>query len=90
MGLARGQGKKREGRASLRGNPMTLGGPSTAGLTHGVRAVVFTAPVPSGRTVTMVRSKATASIFTRRICVCGHWAKTRSSTPRFDHRFMRV
>ena len=57
MGLAWGQGK-RYGRSSIRGNQMNLGGPSAPGLTNGLRAVFFYPPLPSGWTLTKVRSKA--------------------------------
>jgi hypothetical protein len=66
VGLARGQGN-RDGRSRLRGHQMNRGRPSAAGPATGVRAVFCNAPVPSGWTLTLVRSKATASIFTRRI-----------------------
>jgi hypothetical protein len=66
VGLARGEGK-RSSRSSIRGNQMTLGGPSAASPAHGLRAGFFNAPVPSGWTLTRVRSTAPASIFTRMI-----------------------
>jgi len=66
VGLAWGQGK-RYGRSSIRGNHMNLGGPSPAGLADGLGAVFFSAPVPSGCTLTAVLSKATASILMRTI-----------------------
>jgi hypothetical protein len=66
VGLARGQGNC-DGRSRLRGHQMNRGRPSAAGPATGVRAVFCNAPVPSGWTLTLVRSKATASIFTRRI-----------------------
>ena len=66
VGLARRQGK-RQGRSSIRGNQMNLGGPPAAGSTQGLRTVFFNAPVPSGWTLTIVLSNATASIFTRMI-----------------------
>jgi hypothetical protein len=88
-GLARGQGKC-QGCSSIRGNQMNLGGPSAAGSADGLPAVFFNAPVPSGWTLTIVLYNATASIFTRMICACCHLVKTRSSTPLFAHRFMRV
>ena len=55
------------GRSSIRGNHMNLGGPSAARLANGLGAVFFRAPVPSGCTLTAVLSKATASILMRTI-----------------------
>jgi len=46
---------------------MNLGGPSTAGFADGLWAVFFSAPVPSGCTLTTVLSKLTASILMRTI-----------------------
>jgi len=59
--------RKRYGRSSIRGNHMNLGGPSASGLADGLRAVFFSAPVPSGCTLTMVLSSATDSILIRTI-----------------------
>ena len=53
------------GRASIRGNQMNLGVPSAAGLADGLRAVFFSAPVPSGCTLMLVLSNDTASILMR-------------------------
>ena len=64
--LARRQGK-RYGRSSIRGNHMNLGGPAAAGLADRLRAVFFSAPVPSGCTLTTVLSSATDSILMRTI-----------------------
>ena len=64
--LARRQ-RKRYGRSSIRGNHMNLGGPAAAGLADRLRAVFFSAPVPSGCTLTMVLSNATDSILMRTI-----------------------
>ena len=52
--------RTRYGRANIRGNQINRGAPSGAGLADGGRAVLFSAPVPSGCTVTAVRSTATA------------------------------
>jgi len=64
MGLT-GRERERYGRSIIRGNHMNLGGPSSTGLADGLRAVFFSAPVPSGWTLTAVLSRDTASIFTR-------------------------
>src|SRR5690606_2774168 len=89
MGLPRRE-RERYGRSSIRGNHMNLGCPSASGLADGLRAVFFRAPVPSGWTFTIVLSTETASILMRTICSCCIWANTRSRTPFFDQRFMRV
>ena len=47
MSLSRRQ-TERHGRSSIRGNQMNLGVPSASGLSDGLRAVFFNAPVPSG------------------------------------------
>ena len=85
-------GGKREGdsRSSIRGNHMNFGGPAAAGFADGLRAVFFSAPVPSGWTLTMVLSIDTASILMRTICSLCRCSKTWSSTPFFDQRFIRV
>src|SRR4249919_7386 len=62
-----GRQAKRYGRSSIRGNHMNLGGPSAAGLADRLRAVFFSAPVPSGCTFTTVLSSATDSILMRTI-----------------------
>ena len=51
-------GGKREGdsRSSIRGDHMNLGGPAAAGFADGLGTVFFSAPVPSGCTLTMVLS----------------------------------
>src|SRR6478752_8413804 len=64
--LSRGQ-RERYGRSSIRGNHMNLGGPSPARFADGLRAVFFSAPVPSGCTLIMVLSRLTASILIRTI-----------------------
>ena len=48
--IVRLAGREREGDggSSIRGNQMNLGCPSAAGLSNGLRAVFFSAPVPSG------------------------------------------
>ena len=61
VGLARRQ-RERYGRSSIRGNHMNLCGPSSARLADGLRAVFFSAPVPSGCTLMMVESSETASM----------------------------
>jgi len=40
--------RERYCRSSIRGNHMNLGGPTSTGLSDGLRAVFFNAPVPSG------------------------------------------
>ena len=47
--VAAGRQRKDYGRASIRGNHMNLGVPSAAGLSNGLRAVFFKAPVPSAK-----------------------------------------
>ncbi len=82
--------RERYGRSSIRGNHMNLGGPAAAGLADGLRAVFFRAPVPSGCTLTAVLSIDNASSLMRTIrsrCKCSN---TRSSTPFFGQRFIRV
>src|SRR5512134_3689563 len=64
--LARRQ-RERYGRPSICGNHMNLGGPAAAGLADRLRAVFFSAPVPSGCTLTTVLSRATDSILMRTI-----------------------
>src|ERR1700688_75089 len=61
-------GRERESycRSSIRGNHMNFGGPSSSGFADGLRAVFFSAPVPSGCTLTMVLSSETDSIRIRR------------------------
>ncbi len=81
---------ERQGGFGVRGNQMNRGGPSAARLADGLRAVFFNAPAPSGWTLTEVLSSDTASILIRTIRTCCKRPKTRSSTPAFDHRFMRV
>jgi len=54
-------------RSSIRGNHMNLGCPSASGLADGLGAVFFSAPVPSGCTLTTVLSRATDSILMRTI-----------------------
>ncbi len=87
VGLSGGK-REDDGRSSIRGNPVNLGGPAAAGLADGLGAVFSSAPVPSGCTLTMVPSIDTASTLMRTICsLC---PKTRSGTPFFDQRFTRV
>ena len=69
---------------------MNLGGPAAPGLADGLRSVSFNAPVPSGCTLTMVLSIETASSLMRTICSRWRYSNTLSSTPFFDHRFIRV
>ena len=69
---------------------MNLGGPAAPGLSDGLRSVFFNAPVPSGCTLTMVLSIETASSLMRTICSRCRYSNTLSSTPFFDHRFIRV
>ena len=69
---------------------MNLGGPAAPGLADGLRSVFFNAPVPSGCTLTMVLSIETASSLMRTICSRCRYSNTLSSTPFFDHRFIRV
>ena len=89
MGLARRQRDRHRG-ASLRGHPMTLGGPPSAGLADGLRPVWFNAPVPSGGPFTLGLSIDTASSLSRTSCSFWRWANTRSRTPVFDQRVLRV
>ena len=89
VGLARREGKG-YGCSSIRGNHMNLGGPAAPGLADGLRSVFFNAPVPSGCTLTMVLSIETASSLMRTICSRCRYSNTLSSTPFFDHRFIRV
>src|SRR3990172_6227470 len=60
-GLARRESNG-DGRSSIRGNQMHLGGPSAAGFSDGLGSVLFNAPMPSGCTLTVVESSLTASI----------------------------
>ncbi len=60
VGLSRGE-REGDGRSSIRGNHMNLGGPTAAGSADGLGTVFFSAPVPSGWTWTMVLSSDTAS-----------------------------
>ena len=69
---------------------MNLGGPTAPGLADGLRSVFFNAPVPSGCTLTMVLSIETTSSLMRTICSRCRYSNTLSSTPFFDHRFIRV
>jgi len=69
---------------------MNLGGPAAAGLADGLRAVFFSAPVPSGCTLTLVLSSPAASSFTRTIRSRRRCSNTLSRTPFFDHRLIRV
>ncbi len=89
VGLSRGE-REGDGRSSIRGNHMNLGGPASSGFADGLGAVFFSAPVPSGWTLTMVLSIDTASILMRTICSLWSCSKTWSSTPFFDQRFIRV
>ena len=79
-----------DGRSSICGNHMNLGGPAAARTSDGLGAVFFKAPVPSGWTLTIVLSSDTASILMRTICASCKRSNSRSSTPLFDQRFMRV
>lgn len=65
--LAWRQGE-RDGAPSIRGNHTNFGCPSTSGATDGLRAVFFSAPVPSGCTLTIVLSRLTASMRMRTSC----------------------
>ena len=87
--FSRGE-REGSGRASLRGNQMNLGAPSTARVADRLGSVLFNAPVPSGWTLTMVESSDTASSLLRTTCSGCHFSKRRSSTPLFAQRFMRV
>ena len=87
--LARGK-RKGYGSPSIRGNQMNLGVPSAARFSNGLRSVFFYAPVPSGCTLIEVESSEKASMRMRTICFSCRRAKTRSRTPLFDQRFMRV
>ena len=77
--------------ASIRGNHMNLGGPQPPrDLPMDCGPFFFNAPVPSGCTLTMVLSIETASSLMRTICSRCRYSNTLSSTPFFDHRFIRV
>ncbi len=89
VGLA-GRQRKRHRRSSIRGNHMNLGGPPTPGLPNRLGSPFFRAPVPSGCTFTMVLSIHTASSRIRTICSRCNCSNTRSNTPFFDQRFIRV
>ena len=65
--VSRGE-RERQSRSSIRGNHMNFGGPSASRLADGLRSVFFSAPVPSGCTLTMVLSRLTASMRTRMSC----------------------
>ena len=90
--IVRVAGRKRENysRSSIRGNHMNLGVPSASRFADGLRSVFFNAPVPSGCTFTEVESRLNASILMRTICSCCSFSNTRSSTPFFDQRFIRM
>ena len=85
VGLSRGE-REGDGRSSIRGNHMNLGGPTAAGSADGL-GVFFLGPRPVGMDLddgcpaTPLRDTHDCSR-----CKC---SKTRSA-PRFDQRFMRV
>ena len=85
-------GRQREyySRSSIRGNHMNLGVPSTARLSNGLGSLFFKAPVLSGWTFTDVESIENASILIRTICSSCNCSNTRSNTPFFAHRFLRM
>ena len=89
VGLSRRE-REGDGRSSIRGNHMNLGGPTAARLADGLGTVFFSAPVPSGWTLTLVLSIDTASSLMRTICSRCNCSKTPSRTPFFDQRFIRV
>ena len=89
VGLPRRE-RERDGGSSIRGNHMNLGGPAAAGSADGLGTVFFSAPVPSGWTLTMVLSIDIASSLMRTICSRCRCSNTWSSTPFFDQRFIRV
>jgi hypothetical protein len=65
--LARRQ-EERYGAPSIRGNHMNVGCPSAPHVSDGLRAVVYSALMPSGSAVTIVLSRPMASIRTRSSC----------------------
>ena len=67
VGLSRRE-RERDSGSSIRGNHMNLGGPTAAGSADGLGAFFFSAPVPSGWTLTMVLSIDIASSLMRTIC----------------------
>src|SRR5690606_21349855 len=81
---------ERHGRSSIRGNHMILGVPSASGLSDGLWAVFFSAPVPSGWTLMLVESSETASILMRTTCARCNSSNMRSRTPALVQRFIRV
>jgi hypothetical protein len=76
--------------SSFGSKPPYFGVPVPARFSDGLRSVFFKAPVPSGCTFTEVESREKASIRRRTICCICSCSKTRSSTPFFAQRFMRV
>ncbi len=85
-----GRARAGERRAIVRGTPMHRGGPPASGAAEGLRTGCVRAPVPAGGTLTMVLSSDRTSRVIRTICSRCRCAKTRSSTPFFDQRFIRV
>jgi hypothetical protein len=60
--------RERYSRSSIRGNHMNLGVPTASVLANRSGAALFSAPAPSGCTLTLVLSSDTASIFMRTTC----------------------
>ncbi len=85
-----GRQREHHRRSSIRGNHTNFGGPPTPGLPNRLGSPFFRAPVPSGCTFTMVLSIHTVSTRTRTIRSRCNCSNTRSNTPFFDQRFIRV
>jgi len=75
--------------ACICGNHMNFCTPSAPAASDALRAVFFSAPVPSGCTFTMVESKLTDSMRTRIRRLCCSSGNTLSSTPAWLQRAMR-
>jgi hypothetical protein len=73
-----------------RGNQMNRGREATAAAGDGSRAPFFRARVPSGCTVMLVLSRLTTPILPRRRWSICSSSNTRSRTPAFAQRLMRV
>ena len=89
MGLPWGE-RERYGSSSIRGNPYEPWWSNPLGTFRWTGVRFLRAPVPSGWTLTMVLSRATASSLTRTICSRCRCSNTRSSTPFLDQRFILV
>ena len=76
-------------RWSIRGNPMKLGGPATPGLADGLRTFFQRARAIGMHLHNDAVQGHGLNFDTYNLSCCGS-AKTRSSTPLSDQRFMRV